>query len=276
MAGQDGKYNGVISAVIFVAMEIAAIVMLSSSSSMQNIWVNRISHRCLGAVWKSGENIRNYFSLDGQNKALAQQNMELSRIVRMLREREASFSQNAVYDTLSGHFRYIPATVVKASRNSQHNYIILDKGSADGVRPEDGIITASGVVGIVKATDRNFSYGLTLMNPNVSVSARIGMSGTVAPLVWDGKSTHKAILDNIPLHYSFKIGDTVWTSGFSSVFPPDIPVGTIGRVSLVDGSRNTAEVNLFQDFSTLRYVSVAGNLDKETIKELETEIIDEQ
>ena len=268
MAERDRKYIGVISAVIFVAMEIAAIVMLSRSSSLQNIWINRLSHRTLGALWKGGENILNYFSLDEQNKSLSERNMELSAEVRALRARLLSVEGNAIYDTLSGHFRFIPATVVKASRNSQHNYIVLDKGKADGVAEEDGIITADGVVGIIKAVDERYSYGLTLMNPNVSVSARIGRNGTVSPLVWDGKSTHKAILDNIPLHHSFQKGDTVWTSGFSAIFPPDIPVGTVDMVELVDGSRNAARINLFQDFATLRYVSVVKNRDKAEINNL--------
>jgi len=276
MAEKDSKYIGVISAVIFVAMEIAAIVMLSHSSSLENIWINRLAHRTHGALWQSGENIRNYFSLDKQNEALAQENMELSQLLRKYRENELSFRGNAVYDTLVGNFKYTPATVVKASRNSQHNYIVLNKGKADGVNEEDGIVTANGVIGIVKAVDKHYSYGLTLMNPNISVSARIGQTGMVAPLIWDGKSTHKAIVDNIPLHFEVAKGDTVWTSGISSLFPPDIPVGRVEKISLIDGSRNAAEVLLFQDFATLRYVSIVENRDKKIIRNLENKAKNEQ
>ena len=269
MAARESKYNGLISAVIFVAMEVAAIVMLSRTSSLENIWINRFSHRVLGTLWQGGESVRNYFSLERQNEALAEENRELSQQVREYRQREQAYLGSSPFDSSTGNFRFIPATIVKASRNSQHNYIILDKGRADGVEPESGIITGSGVVGIVKAVDEHLCYGLTLMNPNVKVSTRAGRSGVVSAMEWDGKSTDKAIMKDIPLHYDFEKGDTLWTSGFSTVFPPDLPLGTIRDVKLLEGRANVAEIDLFQDFATIRYVSVVRNLDRESLHKLE-------
>ena len=117
--------------------------------------------------------------------------------------------------------------------------------------------------------DRHYAYGLTLMNPRVSVSARIGHSGLVAPMSWDGVSSNKAVMHDIPLHFEVSRGDTVWTSGFSSIFPPDIPIGITGGTHLENGASSSVDVELFQDFSALRHVIIVYNPERESIQALE-------
>ena len=258
MAGGRKQYSLIWSAAVFVILEIAAILMMSHTSSLQDIWISRASHRVHAAIWGSAEKVRGYFTLDSQNRALASENLELYSKLRELSAKDLSYSKNHLYDTLVGHFSLIPATIVKASRNSQHNYIILNKGSDDGVKPQTGIITTNGVVGIVNTVGKRFSYGLTLMNNKVSVSARIGLTGLVAPLEWDGRHSNGAVMRGLPLHQEIARGDTVWTSGFSTVFPPDIPIGITGKMRQVD-------------FTAIRYVIITENLDRGEISALEKE-----
>ena len=266
-----GKGQGwVLGAATFIVLEIAAVFMLAGSRSLQDVWLNRATHRVLAAVWSGGESVRSWFGLREQNRALAEENFRMAEALRTLEGRQTA-AAGAVSDTVTGHWRYTPATIVKMSRNSQHNYIILDKGSADGIVPRSGIVTPAGVVGIVNAVDEHFCYGITLQNALVSVSARIGRTGLVAPLEWDGRHSNGAVMKGLPLHYTVAAGDTVWTSGFSTVFPPDIPIGVTGRIRQVDGSTNEVSVQLFQDFSALRYVIITENLDREQIAEIEKE-----
>ena len=117
--------------------------------------------------------------------------------------------------------------------------------------------------------DEHFCYGITLQNALVSVSARIGHDGTVAPLEWDGLHSRGALLKNLPAHLETAPGDTVWTSGFSGIFPPDIPLGITGVSRLVDGAVKEMKVELFLDFGALRHVTVVENLDREEIRRLE-------
>lgn len=273
MAEGRKRFSFIISAAVFLLLEVAAILMLSRTSSLQNIWINRASHRVHAGIWGTAENIRNYFTLEKQNRALATKNLELIKEVWENGERDLSYRNNHLYDSKVGSFRMIPATIVKTSRNSQHNYIVLNKGSEDGVKPQTGIVTTNGVVGIINAVDKRFSYGITLMNTKMSVSARISQTGIVAPLEWDGKTSNGALMKNLPLHYEISPGDTVWTSGFSSVFPPDIPIGITGRIRQVDGSTNEVKIKLFQDFAALRYVIITENLDREEIRKLEKEAV---
>jgi len=113
------------------------------------------------------------------------------------------------------------------------------------------------------------------MNPMVSVSARIGKTGIVAPLEWDKVSTNKAILRDLPMYYKIVPGDTVWTSGYSNLYPPEIPLGIIEKSRAVDGSINQVVVDLFLDFKTLRYVDIVENRNRSEIETLEQSIENE-
>jgi rod shape-determining protein MreC len=67
----------------------------------------------------------------------------------------------------------------------------------------------------------------------------------------------------------FAQGDTVYTSGYSSIFPPDIPLGTAGEAKIVNGATYEIEVTLLEDFSALRYVTVVDNTGQNEIDSLE-------
>ena len=271
MPGQKTS-SFLVSAATFLLLEVAALVLLHSRSTSQNIWINRASHRIMAFLWGGGEALRNQFRMDEFNAELQAENARLQERLRAYELRDQAQEElDHVAAEESPVYHYIPATVVKMSRNRVHNYIILNKGSEDGVRPHSGIISSRGVVGIVEAVDKHYAYGLTLMNPEMSVGARLDGSEQVGPLSWDGTSTRRALLRNLSPHYATNPGDTVRTSGFSIFFPPDIPIGVTGDSRLVDGSTREVEVFLLQDFSTLRYVTVVDNLARAEITALEAE-----
>ena len=258
---------------IFILMEVAALHFLSDSGSMQRIWIARISHGVERGVWGWTESVRYYFSLDDQNEALAAENLRLREALNRYTDLDSEAGLDALLSQLppSG-FDYICAKVTKMSGNKQHNYLIIDKGSDDGVAPQDGIVTSCGVVGIVEAVGDHYAYAISLRNKDMSISARLGLSGASGPMSWDGRSARGAILREIPLQYRFEAGDTVYTSGHSSIFPPDIPLGTAGKSKIVNGATWEIEVELFQDFSTLKYVAVVRNLGEAEIRALEQRV----
>ncbi len=259
-----------VCAATFILLEVAALALLHGSSTMQNIWLTRMSHRTMAFLWGSGETVRSQFQLDRLNRDLHAENARLQERLRAYERRDVAQEElDRMAEREAASYRYTPATVVKMSRNRTRNYIILNKGSEDGIRPQSGIISDRGVVGIVEAVDRHYAYGLTLMNPEMSVGARLGRTDIVAPLSWDGRGTGRAILRDLPPHYEITPGDTVRTSGYSTIFPPGLPIGVTGDARLVDGSTLQVEVFLFQDFAALRYVTVVENLERTEILSLE-------
>jgi rod shape-determining protein MreC len=89
---------------------------------------------------------------------------------------------------------------------------------------------------------------------------------------WDGRSRNKALLKEVPHHISHAPGDTVYTSGYSSIFPAGIPLGITGNSKIVNGSTYEIEVTLFEDFGSLRYAIIVGNIGKEEINTLEKQM----
>ncbi len=243
--------------------------MLSNNGAMQNVWFSKGMHAIMGTLWGGTEQVKDYFSLRKTNDALALENHELrSRLARYQIEEEDSLINAGAYE-IAGKYRYIPATIMKISRNSQHNYMIIDKGSDDGVVMGSGVITGKGAIGVIDAVSSSFSYAISFRNHEMNISARLGKEGAVGPLSWDGHSSSGAILKEIPHHVEFEPGDTVFTSGFSSIFPPDIPLGTTGKSKIVNGSTYEIEIELLEDFGALRYVTIVESLGKDEMKQLE-------
>ena len=120
--------------------------MLGYNGQLQNTWIGKGLHGFMASVWGGTEAVRHYFSLGQENRDLAMENYRLQLELRKhgLEARTGDMPWN---DT-AGRFRYIPAEILKMSNNRQHNYLIIDKGSEDGIQPMSGIITGEGTVGI--------------------------------------------------------------------------------------------------------------------------------
>ena len=266
----------VISAAIFILLEVAAIAMLHSSSVLQDIWLNRASHRVSASLWGGGNRIVGYFRLNSTNKALQEENARLGEELRKYREAEKSEEYISGAGVADDGFDYIFARIVKMGTNSQRNYIIVDKGLLDGVGPDCGVVTPEGVVGVIDAADSHLAYGRTLMNPSMHVSVRIGRDGVAGPLSWNGRSSKGAVLSGIPLGYKAEVGDTLWTSGYSAIFPAEIPVGVVTGSSTRSGATQDVQVDLLQDFRALDYVTVVRNRNRASIEALEQKAEEEQ
>ena len=225
----------------------------------------------MGTVWGAGQNVKEYFSLRKANNELALENHELrtrlAQLTKIVENNPQGYSH--ITPGVAGHFRYTPATIAKISNNTQHNYLIIDKGEEDGISVGSGVITGKGAVGVIDAVSKNYSYARSFQNFGMSISARIGRLGVIGPLEWDGRSRNKAILKEIPHHMEFHMGDTIYTSGYSSIFPADIPLGILGEAKIVNGATYEISVDLLENFSSLRYVTIVENISEKEIKKLE-------
>ena len=261
-----------INTAVFILLEIAALGMLRHGDSLQDLFISRAAHGFLGYFWGVSESISDYASLRTENRHLAEEILRLTETITRLEEEAAAAAacDSSDYTTAwRGKYEFIPAEVIKNSVNKQHNYLIIGKGSDDGVRPQTGIITSRGVIGIVDAVSRHYSYAISFLNSDSSISARIGKDGAAGPMAWDGKGSGNALLREIPLQVKFEEGDTVYTSGFSTIFPPDIPIGRITGSRIVNGATFEIKVSLFQDFSSVRHVCLVRNRDLDEIMSLE-------
>lgn len=258
----------IFNAAVFILLEIAALSMLRHNGTLQDIWFSKITHTFMGKVWGSTESVKHYFALNESNQRLAEENFELKKEVDRLTTLFPEYVE--LLDSLDTEkFTYIFGTIEKISKNKQHNYLIINKGVKDGVREGSGVITRKGAVGIIEAVSDNYSYAISFQNHNMNISSRIGNQGSVGPMSWDGFSSSGAILKEIPTHHTVEKGDTVYTSGYSSIFPAGIPLGTAVDAKIVNGATFDIKVKLFEDLNSLRYVTIVMNNHSDEIKNLE-------
>lgn len=261
----------ILTAAVFIILEMAALHILGKNAQLQRLWIARGAHGFMGAVWGGTQRIKDYFSLRRTNEGLALENTRLMEENARMKELLGASQLDTMGLSLKRQrgFRYLNAEVIKLSRNKQHNYLILSKGFEDGVSEKSGIITREGVIGIVDAVSAHYSYAFSFQNKDISISARLGEEGGTGLLVWDGSSSRGGILKEIPLQYKYEEGDTVYTSGHSLMFPPDIPLGVAGGSKIINGATNEIQVTLFQDFTAIRYVTVVHNTAFDELEGLE-------
>ena len=120
----------------------------------------------MGTIWGVTERVSDYFSLKDKNNDLALENHELRTRLADLEEFIADSVRMSRLpdDGIANGFRYTPATIAKISNNSQHNYIIISKGSSEGIRKGSGIITSKGAIGVIDGVSENFAYARSFQN----------------------------------------------------------------------------------------------------------------
>ena len=253
---------------VFILLEAASLILLTRNEALQRTWVASMGHTVSGSVWGLVQKVNGYFTLSGTNRQLVQENFELQQELASARQALRSLGADSLrLEGIPPEFSQISAEIVKLSHGKQHNYFIINRGYEDGIREKSGVITHKGVVGIIDAVSARHAYAFSLQNKDLSISARLGKEGSSGLLVWDGIHSNRAILKEIPLQDQFQRGDTVFTSGHSLLFPPDIPLGVTDHAKVVNGTTTEISVTLFQDFSALRYVTVVHNSHLDEIEE---------
>jgi len=168
-------------------------------------------------------------------------------------------------------YRFTTARVINNSINQQHNFLTLNKGRRDGVKPDMGVMANGQVVGLVTNVSENFSTVISMLNSRWKISAKIKSNDYFGSLSWNGRDYRKVQLNEIPYHVPVQNGDTVVTTGYSSSFPEGLAIGTISDFSIGTGSNfYKIEVTLAADFKNLVVVGLVENKKFNEIKQLES------
>lgn len=250
---------------VFLLLEIISAVLLFGYNSYQNsVWFSS-ANALAGNVYAVSAEVQSFFQLNEVNQALTAHNVALQRQVDELEERVMNLSNDSTQKIIDKAelfkgFQLISAKVITNSVDKRDNLITLDKGSADGIQPNMGVISGMGVVGIVYLVSEHYSVVLSLLNSQSNISCTIKGKGYLGYLHWNGGSAETAFLDDIPRHAKLRKYDQIITSGYSSIFPQGIVVGRVTNAyNSPDGLSYKLKVRLSTDFSRLRDVFVVNN-----------------
>ena len=253
---------------------ISAILLFRFNAYQQSVFFSS-ANQVSGWVYSLSGNVTGYFGLREINRDLQERNgfleMEVARLKRLLDSGDYKMlTEYASKDTVLLRYNFLVAQVINNSVMRPANYITINKGSDDGIKTEMGVIGRNGVVGKVDVVGKNFSRVISLLNPKWRLSCKVKYSDYFGSLVWDGQDARYAVLEELPRHVDFAIGDTIVTSGFSSVFPEGIFVGTIKEYSKQKNDNFYAlKIELSTDFYRLNDVLVIDCPGQEERKEIE-------
>ena len=260
---------------LFILLEVICFVLLFRFNNYQQSVFFTSANVVAGKVYEVSGGISSYFHLKSVNEDLLDRNMALEQQITNLENRLKdyridSITMNSIRYLEQADYKIFKAHVIRNSLYLAVNYITLDKGSSAGIRPEMGVIDGNGVVGIVYKTSPSYSLVISVLNSKSSISCKIIGSEYFGYLKWEYGDSRYAYLKDLPRHAEFNLGDTVVTSGYSTVFPAGVMVGTVDDMSdSNDGLSYLLKIKLATDFGKLGNVRVISRNGQGEQRELE-------
>ncbi len=263
---------------VFLLLAGVSLFMLLRGNPYRQAVFMTSAGRVTSGVYAAANNVTGYFYLrsinDDLQQRLADLELENINLRRRLQRADERLLDTIAPDPALEPYEFITARVINNSIIRPNNFITLDRGELDGIRPEMGVIDQNGIVGIVNVVGPHTSRIISMLNSDLRLSCKVKGSDAFGSLVWDGRSPRQAVLEELPRHVEFAPGDTIITSGYSVVFPEGIPVGTIvEQLRDADDNFYSLRIDLLTDFAQLSTVRVIRNFMKDEIETTETDAV---
>jgi rod shape-determining protein MreC len=200
--------------------------------------------------------------------ALRQQNAELEAEVASLQvqviELQQQVTEAQLLSTLVDYARsrpenrYLAAAVIARDPSPFMHYVIINRGSDEGLRRGMPVVTQQGLVGQVAAVTAGAARVQLINDPASLINVLLQQSDAEASLA--GQVTGEITVEMIPQDANVQAGDLVVTSGLGGNYPPNLVIGQISTVrTLPYDLFQSASVQPAVDFSRLEIVLVIIN-----------------
>ncbi len=251
----------------FLLLQVLSIILLTTSSKTHETFFGSIANEVTGKINSKFSNLRSYFTLQETNRLLVVENArlrnELPKNILLIDSSRIIVKDSTLKDTLgrSRKYIYLPAKVIGNTYTLQNNYLMLERGSLQGIKKGMSVISQTSIVGVVVETSDNISKVMSLLHRNSKVSAMLKKDNSAGSIEWDGEDPSYLILKNVSKSAKVVKGDSVVTSTYSSNFPSNLFIGTVATIN-ADPSSNfyTLKVKTATNFFTIQYVNVIDNI----------------
>ena len=239
----------------FALLELIALLLIINGGAFQQSVFYRANTAMVGSIHAAMSACTDYFGLQEANARLVAENEQLLNRIAALEARLPL--SDSIAPTTAPHYFTRSATVVYSTVNRIQNLIIIDRGSADGIAVNMGVVSADGVVGVDDVVSKRYAVVMPIINTNLQVSGRVAKNGYLGSVRWTGLAPEFASLTEIPPHVDVAVGDTVVTSGYSAIFAGDVPIGVVDRV-VTNDNRPFSDITLrlMVNYRTLEHVHV--------------------
>ncbi len=268
--------------IIFLVLQGLALSMLFSYNRFHQTTYGMFSNEVAGKLNKRVNKVESFFTLGEQNQALRKQNAALlSYLPSGSVSPDTSFlvvSDTVAVDSLKSYrqYQYFDAKIISNSVFLQQNYIVLHRGSVQGIVPNMAVVGTDGLIGTVISVSENMSIVMSLLHRQSKVIAVLKKGSGLGEVTWDGKDPRFLVLSKVPKTIVVKKGDTVVSSPYSDKFPPGIPIGYVEKIDQ-DQETNTymLKIRTAVDFYAVQHAYIVKNLLQEEIDQLKSTAIKE-
>lgn len=268
--------------IIFLVLQGLALSMLFSYNRFHQTTYGMFSNEVAGKLNKRVNKVESFFTLGEQNQALRKQNAALlSYLPSGSVSPDTSFlvvSDTVTVDSLKSYrqYQYFDAKIISNSVFLQQNYIVLHRGSVQGIVPNMAVVGTDGLIGTVISVSENMSIVMSLLHRQSKVIAVLKKGSGLGEVTWDGKDPRFLVLSKVPKTIVVKKGDTVVSSPYSDKFPPGIPIGYVEKIDQ-DQETNTYKLKIRTavDFYAVQHAYIVKNLLQEEIDQLKSTAIKE-
>ena len=228
--------------IIFILLEVLSFSLIVLHNNYQRTVFSGYTASFFGTISSVVTRVDDYFYLKVTNEKLVAENTELRNEIEKLKLLNRISNADTLWaptDSADVDYVYKTAEMINSSFNKTKNYIVIDKVS------------------------NRYARVLPLINTNLRISAKIKKNGYYGSLQWDGDDYRYSYLNDIPFHVDTEVGDTIVTSGFSSIFPEGEMIGFVESVNKETANFLTIKVKLATDFKRISDVYIIANTRKE-------------
>lgn len=255
------------SAFLFVLLEIICLYLIVNYNQTQSeIWANS-SNLLTGSVYERYDKFTSYLSLRDEIEKLAEENAKLRSSLL-----SKDFKVRQQDSLVANNFDFVPATIVSNATQNLTNKLTINRGKDHGIEKGMGVISSNGVVGVVLNTTERFSTVLSVLNIRTKVSGMVKRTNTLGDVTWKGRNPAILELNSIPQYVPVMIGDTIITSGYSTVFPKGQHIGIIDNIK--ENAKTgyfDIDVLMFEDLASVAQVYIVKNIIFDEVKRFEKE-----
>ena len=171
---------------VFIGLEVLSLAFLFSYNGYQKSVYFTTANDVVGSTYNVISGITSYLHLQEENQALEQTNEELRRqIIEIQRQIDEHHLDSILrMPSLPKKYDLVHAQVINGTLHKSNNLLTINKGEADGIRPEMGVVCSQGVVGIVYMTSEHYSIVMPILHVNSKISCRLRNSEYFGSLIW--------------------------------------------------------------------------------------------
>ncbi len=257
---------------LIILLVVASLLLLAVSGYLTPVFSFTFSPLISTQSWLSQRYlaIRDFFTSPRDMASLRERNAQLENEVAQLQsqivELQENLSQAQILYTLLDFARtnpqheYTAATVIGREISPYYQYIIIDKGSNQGIMHGMPVVTQQGLVGRIDAVVANASRVQLISDAESVVNVHLQNAKVEGQIV--GSITGEISLEMIPQDAEVQIGDVLLTSGLGGNYPPNI---FVGQVLSMQSQQNrlflSGSVQSIVDFSSLSAVLIITNFE---------------